>query len=188
MLNNKKAVKVRVLNFARPFVVTDREGIIYYLKQGKQEYMFNLPAGEFYFSQPVQILNIGPPIEYRLKKNLPRPEHEFKNFRFSIKTEPGQKGLAKITFPEGIISVNEKFHKLPAPVQYWIVEHEKGHQFYATEEFADMYALKKYLSAGFNPSTIIQAFESGLLSETAENNKRMKVFFGNFDSLIEIKK
>ena len=59
-----------------------------------------------------------------------------------------------IYYKAGIIVFDESLKGAPLFVKYAIYFHEIGHHFYKTESKADLYATKKMLDYGFNPSQV----------------------------------
>lgn len=81
------------------------------------------------------------------------------------------------------IYLGKKFYDLPYFLRPFVLFHEEGHNFYLSETNADLYAIKKYLKAGGNPSDILYALEEGLTNSNLKD-KRMKEAY---NKLIQLK-
>jgi hypothetical protein len=77
-----------------------------------------------------------------------------------------------------VIELSRKFYEYPKAIQDFILEHEKGHLLYSTEEKADLYALVKCLQKGHNRSMCFYAL-SHVLKKTPGNIERLKTLLNN---------
>lgn len=141
-----------------PFEIIDITGQLFYsdtftdhIKNGER-LTFNLPAGEYKYNgsfiklaKPVEFKNIILPKRERLLEGSKKP------YRVMYGNNPNK---CTIYYKAGIIIFDEQFKNAPLYVRYGIYYHEIGHHFYKTEWKADMYATKKMLDKGFNPSQI----------------------------------
>jgi len=73
----------------------------------------------------------------------------------------------------GELQICKGFNELPEEVQEFILWHELGHRYYSTEHFCDLYATKRFLESGGNPSQCIMALK-GVLRSSPENLKRIE--------------
>lgn len=139
-----------------PFRIVDKNNILFYSSDfvktiSKGEILkFNLPAG-IYFYDGI-LTRLKNPVEY---KNivLPKPERVFKKkpFKIIFGENPNK---CSILWNKGIILFDTSFLKKPLFIKYNIYFHELGHHFYKTEKYCDLYAAKKMLEFGFNPSQV----------------------------------
>jgi len=113
---------------------------------------FNLPRGKYFTSCDLSEVN---PVKYDLPK-LPKRERGGKAEVFPVHIEPNP-NKCTINFDKKIITIDPELTKLPAFVLYYILEHERGHFYYETEKYADLFAAFQMLKNGFNPSQIAQA-------------------------------
>ena len=139
-----------------PFVIFETGGQIFYsseftdhIEKGER-LNFNLPAGSYKFNgffqkldKPVAMKNILlPPRE----RNIPR-----RKYQIIFGTNPNK---CTIFYESGVILFDSKYKNAPLYVKYGIYYHELGHHWYKSEDKADLFAAKKMLEKGFNPSQI----------------------------------
>jgi len=156
-----------------PFVIYESNGNVFYssdfvdkIKKGKR-LVFNLPAGKFYLEgfidrldKPKVFKNISlPPPE----RNIPR-----KRYKIIFGNNPNK---CTIYYKAGLIVFDNAFKDAPLYIKYDIYFHELGHHFYKTEKYADLYAVKKMLDYGFNPSQIGRVSIVSLQSSQLERKK-----------------
>lgn len=153
--------------------IYDKNGILFYCKDNKQGLLhFNLPKGEYltYNNLMPSKLRV-----YKLPK-LPKANN--------VKTLPND---FKIIFAENpnkcsvdnknhIIIFDNSFKKQPIPVIDYILFHELGHYLYSeqgnkSEINCDLFAMKKMLEIGYNPSQILWV-QSGTLSDNKSTLER----------------
>lgn len=159
-----------------PFEIFEPNGNLFYSSDftdhiAKGERLdFNLPAGEYKYngsfiklSSPVNVLNVTLPLKER---NIEKKRYEIK-----FGDNPNK---CTIFYKEGIILFDSSFKSKPLYVKYCIYYHELGHHWYKTESKADLFALKKMLDKGFNPSQIGMA-SLGSLSENSFDRKMKTV-------------
>jgi len=156
-----------------PFVVYEPNGNIFYsseftdkIANGKK-LTFNLPAGKFFLEGTLQKLDRPK----RFKDiHLPKPERHIKRSKYRIVfgVNPNK---CTIYYKAGIIVFDNAFKDAPLYVKYDIYFHELGHHFYKTEKLADLYAVKKMLDYGFNPSQIGRVKIVSLNSTSLERKK-----------------
>lgn len=141
-----------------PFQIFDSKGVLFYddtfvdkISTG-EPLKFNVPAGEFQYNgsfiklfEPVKTKTIVlPPKERNIPKVPKRYKIEFGD----------NKNKCTIFYDLGLILFDRSFLNAPLYVKYGIYFHELGHHWYKTEWKADLYATKKMLEYGFNPSQI----------------------------------
>lgn len=80
------------------------------------------------------------------------------------------------TLNPAIIEVAPKLYNMPKQMRMFILLHEYGHLFYATEWKVDLFALKAFCELGYNPSQAFYAL-SKILSTSKQNMERIKKLF-----------
>lgn len=75
-----------------------------------------------------------------------------------------------------VIETSRGFYDLPDPIKLFLLLHEKGHQFYKTEKYCDLYAFVNYLRMGYNRSMAYYSLIK-ILRRTKENVDRIKKMF-----------
>lgn len=143
-----------------------------------------LDAGEYYANVPFEVLKKEPLQKPFNLPALPVPERNRRSdYRivdnFSLIGTPARiysKGYDNKSQP--VIELSRIFYNYPKAFQDFILEHEKGHLLYESEEKADLYALIKCLEKGHNRSMCFYAL-SKILKKTPENILRLKTLLGN---------
>jgi hypothetical protein len=77
-----------------------------------------------------------------------------------------------------VIELSRSYYDYPKAIQDFILEHEKGHLLYKTEEKADLYALVNCLKKGHNRSMCFYAL-SHILKKSPANMERLKSLLNN---------
>lgn len=138
------------------FQIFDEKGIEFYsssftdnIKNGKI-HKFNLPKGSFQILG--NLIKLTEPVKFS-PILLPPKERDFKPKVYKILFEPN-KNKCTINHILGTITFDNAFKIAPKYILYDIYFHELGHNYYTTEKFADLYAAKKMLEVGFNPTQI----------------------------------
>jgi len=159
-----------------PFDIYDITGNLFYsdtftdkIKNGEKLY-FNLPLGVYKYNgnfvkldEPVKVVNITLPVKER---NLAGGKYEI-----LFGDNPNK---CSIFYDEKVILFDSSFQSKPMYVKYVIYFHELGHHWYKTEEKADLYAAKKLLDLGFNPSQIGLGILDSLNANKEESFERME--------------
>lgn len=158
-----------------PFAIYEPNGQLFYssdfttkIAEGKR-LSFNLPSGVYKFDgslikldSPVPVVNISLPIWERTYLQ--------KRYDIIFGDNPNK---CTIFYDKGVILFDNSIMKMPLYVKYVIYYHELGHHFYSTEKFADLYAAKRLLEKGFNPSQIGRGFLEGLSERSID--RKMEV-------------
>lgn len=155
----KKLVLEQKTGFATslPFEIYDNRGILFYdntfvekIQRG-EILKFNLPAGEYQLNG--SLIRLDEPVKTKTII-LPPKERNINNgkrYRIEFGDNPNK---CSIFYDEGLILFDKQYINAPLYIKYGIYFHELGHHFYKTEWKADLYATKKMLEYGFNPSQI----------------------------------
>ncbi len=158
-----------------PFAIYEPNGTLFYssdftdhIKNGER-LDFNLPAGSYKFDGLFTKLSFPVPVK---NINLPLPERNINRKRYEI-IWGDNPNKCSIFYKEGVILFDNSLKSKPLYVKYGIYYHELGHHWYKTESKADLFAAKKMLDKGFNPSQIgLVVLES--LSDKPESYERKK--------------
>jgi hypothetical protein len=157
-----------------PFQIYDGRGVLFYddtftdhIANGER-LKFNIPAGVYKYNG--SFIKLPFPVEHvaiklpKRERHIPMPKNGYK---VVYGVNPNK---CTIYYKAKIITFDNSFKNAPAYFRYGIYFHEIGHHYYKTESKADLYATKKMLDYGFNPSQIGLV---GLLSlsENAYNRK-----------------
>lgn len=145
-LTTSEIIGIRILN---P-VIFDDFGL-FYTKQGIKE--INLPIGNYRIEGRFQQI---PKIEYKLP-DLPIREKIYRvpkltEITFKYTKDPDE--IAKINIYDNLIVINEELNKCSSAKFWAVIFHELGHYRYKTEWKCDVFAIRKMLEYGFNPSQI----------------------------------
>lgn len=140
-----------------PFKIFDTKGNIFYddsfcntIASGRP-LKFNLPAGKYRYDG--YFIKLDFPVTMKLI-DLPPAErniNKFKRYEIVFGVNPNK---CTIYYDAGVILFDNSFINQPLYIKYGVYFHELGHHFYRTEWKADLYATKKMLEYGFNPSQI----------------------------------
>ena len=133
--------------------VYDTDGRPFYFFNATGKVHFNLPRGKYKIETS---LKSAPFRKYRLpnlpayERNLPLPQ------KFVIKYGDNP-NTCSVFLREGYILADTSLKDLPTPARTFIYFHELGHYFYTSEEKCDLFAARKMLERGFNPSHVAEA-------------------------------
>ena len=122
--------------------------------------------------------------------DLPTPDRDHRR-PFTVRFNGSVQGPAQIyALPhpdykeKTVIEVGPMFRAMPFQVQQFVLFHEEGHFLYSSETGADMYALKKFLDKGYNPSQAVVALEK-YLSYSRENTRRIFDLYNTVKTLMK---
>jgi hypothetical protein len=150
-----------------PFTIYEPNGNIFYssdftdhIKNGKR-LDFNLPAGDYKYNGSFIKLDRPVPVK---QISLPMKERNITPRRYEILFGDNP-NKCTIFYDKGVILFDNSLKSIPLYEKYAIYFHELSHHWYKTEWKADLFAAKKLLDLGFNPSQI------GLTSLDTLSNK-----------------
>jgi len=132
---------------------------------GKLE--FNLPAGAYFCEQ--QLTELKKPIDYKTPA-LPKPERKVnipESIQIIFRHNPNK---CSIFLNLGLIIADPSVNIKSRAEKMFIIYHELGHYMYKTEKYCDMYATKRLIEDGFNPSQCVFSV-NGCLSEQSKERK-----------------
>lgn len=136
-----------------PVIITDMRELPFYSTENiLPNYEFNLPIGTYKLKQG-KIIPQSNPVRFKLpilpppERNKPAPV----DFKLVINSNPHK---AYIDWVNKVIAFNRDLLNKPLPHIYFILFHEYGHHLYKSEHLADLFAVRKMLLRGFNPSQI----------------------------------
>jgi len=159
-----------------PFTIYELNGNIFYSsdftdKIAKGERLdFNLPAGDYKYNGSFIKLEHPVPVK---QISLPMKERNIvaKRYEIIFGDNPNK---CTIFYGEGVILFDKSFRNVPLYIKYAIYFHELGHHWYKTESKADLFATKKLLDLGFNPSQIGLASLDSLTNKPESFERKMK--------------
>lgn len=173
-----QTIRVRIKNAAPGFsLAITRNRIPYYYREveGSDTININLKnAGDYEFSQPVELLYQGPlkivcPVKYnelpKFERNYPLPDRWEKDIQIG-------RSPARMFAKHGIVETGERFNLLPEEWKVYILLHELAHSKYKTEWKADTLALYWFCHLGYNHSQGLYAL-SKVLHQSPDNKKRI---------------
>lgn len=103
---------------------------------------------------------------------LPPQERNPTRLEFShFENRVGHSSPAAMNRHTGKFIYNEKFLTMPWIDRLFIFNHEKGHFFYNTEKFCDLYATKQIIDMGFGVQQCLDSMKRSL-RDTSVNNQR----------------
>lgn len=160
--------------------IYDKSGILFYCKENKEGLLhFNLPIGEYltYNDLIPSKLRV-----YKLPK-LPKPNNVKtlpNDFKIIFANNPNK---CSVDNKNHVIIFDNSFKKQPIPVLDYILFHELGHYFYSNEGNkseinCDLFAMKKMLEIGYNPSQI-HWVQYGTLSDNKDTIERKEKIYNN---------
>lgn len=135
----------RILFYSSDFTNTISEG---------RPLKFNLPLGVYWYNGSFS--KLVEPVKTR-DIQLPQRQRNYKQRKYKIIFEKNP-NKCSIYYDRGVIIFDNMFKNYPLFMKYGIYFHELGHHFYSSEQYADLYAVKKMLDYGFNPSQIGRVF------------------------------
>lgn len=141
-----------------PFNILDDKGNIFYdseftdhINKGKT-LKFNLPGGIYKYNG--SFIKLDFPVD-QINIILPPKERTINGSQKKYKIIWGENpNKCTIFYSPGVILFDKSYINSPLFIRYGFYFHELGHHFYKTEWKADLYATKKMLDYGFNPSQI----------------------------------
>ena len=141
---------------ALPVIIYDDKGKIFYDTNNvnKKVRAFNMPIGDYVLNTG-KIKSLDRPVSYVLfdlpiRQRIGRPKID--NFTIEVGDNPNK---CSILWGEKKIIFDKNFIKnLTRSEINYIIYHERGHELYSKEEYADFYAANEMLKSGFNPSQI----------------------------------
>ena len=146
---------------------------------GEKTLFVNLPRAGVYTITPAPIFlqRENLPLNQYQEIQLPTPDRKptgrklFVSENFCPRFTP-----ARMNRFTGEVQVRNDFKKLPNEQRFYILMHEEGHTLYKKEDDCDLYALKKFLNKGFNPSQAIYSLKNNLRN-APENRERIQKIF-----------
>lgn len=132
-------------SFVRIF--DDRGQLFYFRNPKKFPFHFNLPKGTYSSGNSLKRVQ---PRKYKLPQ-LPKYERSAKkkDIKLVFANNPHK---ASIYIETGLIVFDYDIRNLSIPQQRQIFYHELGHYHYKTEHYCDLFAIRRMLMEGFNPS------------------------------------
>jgi len=146
---------------------------------GLKTLFVNIPRAGKYTITPAPFLLSTENLPLNQYQNIELPEPDrtptgkplFVSSNFCPKFTP-----ARMNRFTGEVQVRNDFKTLPNEQRFYILMHEEGHTLYKNEDDCDLYALKKFLNKGFNPSQAVSALKNNLRN-APENRVRIQKIF-----------
>lgn len=149
--------------------IYDEDYAPFYLMNNKgKEIKFNLPKGTYHTENTISALQS--PVHYALP-DLPKRE---KNISVPDSIEivwSENPHKCSIMLNIGLIVCSPYIKSKSRAEQMFIIYHELGHYLYKTEAFCDLYATKRMLEDGFNPSQCVFSVNGCLTHESSKARK-----------------
>lgn len=154
-------VEVKDANTGRTFY--------YFENLNEDRITFNLPAGEYTTQNDIFKLErplkyVCPPLKMRVLF-LREP----KDMKIEVGDNPNK---CSVWLEEGRILLDHQFVKRELPFLVFILNHERGHYRYRSEEDCDTFAASEMLKIGYNPS---QCYYANALCLSKGSEKRKEV-------------
>lgn len=137
--------------------IFDFRGVIFYDSNWIKNFkgLLTIPKGEYHTLNKLKIINKG---KNNFIVKMPKHErdlkHDFTKFKIEFAPNPNK---CTIFHDKNLIQFDDSFKKAPWFQLVFILMHEKGHNYYATEHLADKYAVKQMLKKGYTPIQICLA-------------------------------
>lgn len=143
---------------------------------GFKKKIFNLPKGIFYTDNNLQPLKRCK--KFKLK-NMPNKEYLFRSYpeRWQIYFSHNP-NKCTVNYPLGKIYLDNRYKHCARVIFDFIIFHELGHCFFATEKYADLFAANLMLLKGYNPS---QTQIAPLKALSDRSTDRKKFILENFN-------
>ena len=148
-------------------IYDDRGQLFYFRNPDKFPFHFNLPKGTYSSSNTLKKTS---PRKYKLPQ-LPRFERNNKPHKQVKLVFADNPHKASIFIDKGLIVFDYKLRDLSYPQQKQVFFHELGHYHYRTEKYCDLFACRKMLIEGYNPSQCYYSIK-GTLNESKESHYR----------------
>lgn len=152
-------------------IIYDERGVLFYNSEWAKKFtgIFSLPIGVYSSNVEFKVLR---PLK-RKKLKLLRIErnkgHEWSKFKIEFYENPHK---CTIYHKRKLIVFDNKFKTAPKFQLMFVLLHEKGHNYYKSEEKADWYAIRGMWIRGFNKSQIGLA---PLITLSEKNLKRKQI-------------
>lgn len=156
-----------------PFEIREDNGNIFYSSDftdniaNGRSVKFNVPYGEYQYTG--NLVKLDFPVSTK-SIVLPSKQRNIAGGRYDIIFEPNP-NKCTIYYDLKLIVFDTSFRTRPMYEKYGIYFHELGHHWYKDESKADLYAVKKMLDYGFNPSQVALVFSNGLTQDKSEERK-----------------
>lgn len=177
MILNKQPSTI-VLHFKKPqgnyAVYLDKKPFVEITDLSGKEVMTDTIAAPLVGAYGISCIDNVSRIELKpsIRKSITLPKKER---LISKKTksyfDPNLNEIAVTNQKTGEIWFGKKFAELPLSARYFVKAHEEGHQFYDSEESADMYAFNELLKKGFSPYQCVSSLEKHLTPCEANENR-----------------
>ncbi len=151
--------------------IYDFRGVIFYDSKWVKNFKgyLTLPKGTFNTENKMfTVFKEKNNYEIKLPKRERDLKHDFSKFRIKFESNPNK---CTIFHKKNLIVYDTSFKKAPWFQLVFILMHEKGHNYYKSEDLADLYAVRAMLRKGYTP---IQICLAPLLTLSGEAYNRKK--------------
>jgi hypothetical protein len=144
----------------------------YFMTNKGKEIRFNLPKGTYHTENAITYLQS--PVHYstpdlpKKEKNLTPPD----SIEIVWNENPHK---CSILLNIGLIVCSPYIRSKSRAEQMFIIYHELGHYLYKTESYCDLYATKRMIEDGFNPSQCVYSV-NGCLTHDKSIERKDNVF------------
>lgn len=151
--------------------LTNREGrtLYYFENPERKRVTFNIPTGEWQTDN--DLTRLRRPLIYVCPK-LPKPDKtgDIKPLKYFVEDNPNK---CSIDVKTGNVIIDKSIFEKDIPFLCFVLFHENGHFFYKGGTFSgeaccDIFAAKKMMERGYNPSQIYFAQEFCLSEKSIE--------------------
>lgn len=159
------------------FLVYAGNGVVEYFRylDGKTPRIkFNLvESGDYTCNTPCDVIKVVP-VEIPKLPTLPPAERDRYKGDPEIIIDPNWTISPASNFTQdNVIVCGPKWMSLIPPVKLFILLHEGGHFFYATEEYCDLFAFVSFMRMGYNKSTAFYTLDK-VLRKSPQTIDRIK--------------
>ncbi len=134
---------------------------------GRKKRNFNLPKGIYNLKEGE--IKAAPFNKWTVPKLPPAERNrKIKNFKVYFEATPNK---AEINFLAQTIKFDLSYKNAPKIIFDFTLFHEHGHAFYKTEHYCDLYAIKRMLIVGYNPSQVLIAQNDTLTLKKSDIRK-----------------
>lgn len=161
-------------------IYDERKTLFYFhtLNPEQKTVHFNLPRGIYYTTNSVKQTTVR---KYKLPE-LPKRERNFKQPKKITVVYKENPNKASIFIEKHLIILDPSIKTLSRPQLVYILNHERGHYYYSTEHYCDLYAMREMLKKGFNPSQIAASLH-GALSNAPGALERKNFIVGHCENI-----
>lgn len=145
--------KTGMVCYGRGGLIFCEKGKLVYQAEGNGK-KFNLPKGTYIHDLELRKCQ---PVDFELPQLPEKERNHIRNPKTEVVRIEKNPHKATINPKKGIITIDPLLLRYPKYVFDFVVWHEVGHYYYATEWKCDTFAARKMLEMGWNPSNVSAA-------------------------------